>query len=730
MDVRARLIFLGSMTALSGVCFCWTKRSQEERIEAIVEATREKPGAAPEVLAPPPKTPESLARDEESHLRSLSGTDPRLAVKEARLLLGADAGLMVAMVQRVLPDLLLEDVRRSLGDKRYQDAEATVAELAELGGSKALEQARKLLENASGDRLWDAVAVGDFAAAEAMLEKELLRRGNTRFELSRDVPRRIAEKHLKAWDEAGRPQSGPTLDELELAAALTVGREHDNPVVEALSKPGARSLADRCRALEASERRAAAVLCWSAARGELKPASHTASPEARVFEARSVQLDDARARATLRLLDEVASKGSKWIPPRTALSAGDRLFNHARDRGDLARRKKEPDAEWKAFERELVQTRIRLWVAEARRQLAHETPDAALATIGLLYSHEAGWLFDHRVADGWDAWAAAPEDLKRGLDARLAAPTRHARLRSAVEQAKWIPDFPELLSAQTVAGKARIQWGLAQLDAGDKARRELGEELLRGVLRESTQVSDAQAIIAAVQERLRKVGEASDFSRLLELASFYAAEVALANARDPFRDELKGLLVRAAEHFRQSGGLERLFLLTLIADLFPADQEGRAAREEALATFFDALDRARADPYPDTSKLPPSGLAGLNVAALENATGYHLLLFFDGPERFFVRVSPRRRGSVVFKDGKYRHGAVVTDAKITPARGEPQYQSRFIEGRYRIVRERAGQVTEDLDKYSVPLGNYPLLRAPEGEQLEVDLDSGRVTRKK
>lgn len=725
MDLRARLILVGSLFAFSGICFCWTKRSQEERLQEIVEATREKPGD--ETILAPPKSPEELARDEESHLRSLARTDPRLALKEAKLLLAGDAGLMAAAAGRALPELLLEDVRRSLREKRFEDAEAAAAELASLGGGDSLEQARKLLENASGDRLWAAASQGDFATAEAMLEKELLRRGNARFELSRDVPRRVAEHHLKAWDEAGRPLSGPTLDDLELAAALTVVRAHDNPVVEAFSKPGARSLADRCRALEAGERRAAAVLCWVAARNELKPAGNTASPEARVFEARSVQLDDARARATLRLLDDVASRGSKWLPPRSALEAGDQLFNHARNRADLSRRKKEPDAEWKTFEREVVQTRIRLWVAEARRQLAHDTADAALGTIKLVYSHEAGWLFDHRIADGWDPWPHAPEDLKRSLE-KLDPATRTARLRGAVEQMKWLPDFPELLAAQTTAGKARIQWGLAQLDSGDKARRELGEELLRGVLRESTQVSDAQAIIAALQERLRKVGEANDFSRLLELASFYAAEVALANAKDPFRDELKGLLVRAAEHFRQSGGLERLFLLTLVADLFPADPEGRSAREEALASFFDALDRARAQASPDPSTFPPSGLAGLNVAALENATGYHLLLFYDGPERFFVRVAPRRRGTVVFKDGKYRHGAVVTDAKITPARGEPQYQSKFIEGRYRIVTDRGGKVTEDREKFAVPLGPYPLLRAPEGEQLEVDLDSGRVKR--
>jgi hypothetical protein len=71
---------------------------------------------------------------------------------------------------------------------------------------------------------------------------------------------------------------------------------------------------------------------------------------------------------------------------------------------------------------------------------------------------------------------------------------------------------------------------------------------------------------------------------------------------------------------------------------------------------------------------------------------------------------------------------VVADASIVPARGEPDYQSKFLEVRYKIVTERGGKVTDNLNKQAVPLGNYPLLRAPEGEKLKVDLDSGRVSR--
>jgi hypothetical protein len=729
MDTRGRLIVFVGFTCL-GMCFCWMKRETNARVDALRAATEESAERGPPIEAPP-RSAEQLVRDEESHLRRLASTDPRLAVREARLLLGSDAGPMAALARRLLPQLLLEDARRAVREKRFDDAEATVGELEALeGADEPVEAARKLLQNAATDRLWAAVNALDDAKAEALLEKELLRRGETRFELNRDVPARLADRRLKKWVEAGRPYSGAGLDDLETAAQLVVSAGYNNPVVEAFTASGARTLADKCRTLDASERRAAAVLCWKAARAEVTFTNNTGDPAQRVAEERAVQLDDAKAKATLRLMDEVASRGSRWIPPRTALDACGNLFNEARDRGDLARRKKEPDTEWKELAREVVTTRIRLWVAEAKRQLTHGTPEGALNALDLLYRTEVGWLFGVKVAEGWNAWDHAPEELRRGIDpdGKLNAADRAARLRSAVEQAKWTPDLPELMSARSVAVRARTQWGLSLLDGKDKARRELGEELLRAVLRETVQVSESAQIVAALQDRLRGAGRESDFGKLLELASFYAAEVALGQSRDGFREELKALLVSAAEHYRQSQGLERLFLLTLIADLFPADAEGRAAREEALATFFQTLERARATPPRDPAQLPPSGLAGLTVAAVENATSHHLLLFYDGPERFFVRISPRRRGSVVLRDGKYRHGAVVTDASIVPARGEPEYQSKFLEIRYRIVTERGGKVTDDLGKHAVPLGTYPLLRAPEGEHLKVDLDSGRVSR--
>ena len=730
MDTRGRLIVFVGFTCL-GMCFCWMKRETNKRVEELQAATEENAERGPAIQAPPPKSPLELARDEESHLKRMASTDPRLAVREARLLLGADGGPMAEAAKKVLPQLLLEDVRRSVREKRYDDAEATVVELEALGGAdEPLEAARKVLQVAALDRLWAAVNELDDAKAEALLEQELLRRGEARFEVNRDVPARLADRHLKKWVEAGRPFNGAGLDDLETAAQLVVGSNYNNPVVEAFTTSGARSLADKCRMLDAAERRAAAVLCWKAARAEVKFTNNTADPAQRIAEERAVQLDDAKAKATLKLMDEVASRGSRWIPPRTALDACGNLFNEARDRADLARRKKESDAPWKELAREVVTTRIRLWVAEAKRQLTHGTPEGALNAIDLLYRLEVGWLYGIKLSEGWNAWANAPEDVRRGIDpdGRLNDADRAARLRNAVEQAKWTPDFPELMSARSVAGKARIQWGLAMLDSGDKAKRELGEELLRGVLRETVQVSESAQIVSALQDRLRGAGSKSDFGKLLELASFYAAEVALGQSKDSFRDELEALLVSAAEHYRASEGLERLFLLTLIADLFPADDEGRKAREEALTTFFQTLDRARATPSPDPKQMPPSGLAGLTVAAVENATSHHLLLFYDGPERFFVRISPRRRGSVVLRDGKYRHGAVVTDASILPARGEPDYQSKFLEVRYKIVTERAGRVTDNLSKHAVPLGTWPLLRAPEGENLKVDLDSGRVAR--
>lgn len=734
MEYRARLMVVVGLSSVFGLCFCWVKSSRDKAVEELVAATREDavlpPGASG---AEPPNSAEQVAYDEEQKLWALSRKDPHEAVKAARAHVASpDAGAKtVAMARKVMPQLLLEDLRRSITDRRFEDADDTLAELADVGsGTEQLETARQLLDHASKDRIWDAVSKLDYALAESLLEKELHRRDEVRFELNRDAPRLLAERRLRKWEEAGRPLTGEALDDLETAAALVARNPYNNPVVEALQKGGgSRAPEERCRALQAAERFAAAVLCWEAQR--TPPSGHDSrGGERRANQDRTQELEELKARATLRLQDKVASNEAKWVVPRDALALGDRLLSFAKNRADLALRKKEPDAPWQELQREVVTMRIRLYVADARRQLEAGAPDKALATLDLMYRSEPGWLFGLKVADGWDAWSAAPEDLKRQLEsgAPLGAEDRLARLRGAVEQGKWRPDFPELMAAQNLAVKARIKWGLAQLDAGDKQRRELGEELLRAVLRESTQASDATEIVSSLQERLRAASRAESFDRLLELVSFYAAEVALSQSKDPFRDELKEVLVGAAEHYKKEPGLERLFVLTLLADVYPADAEGRKAREEALATFFEALDRARAQSSADPASMPPSGLAGLSVQAVENATSYHLLLFYDGPERFFVRVAPRRRGSVVFKDGHYRHGAVVTDPKIVPARGEPTYQSRFIESKYRIVTERGGQVTEDLSRYTVALGSYPLLRKPDGEELKVDLESGRVTR--
>lgn len=84
-----------------------------------------------------------------------------------------------------------------------------------------------------------------------------------------------------------------------------------------------------------------------------------------------------------------------------------------------------------------------------------------------------------------------------------------------------------------------------------------------------------------------------------------------------------------------------------------------------------------------------SDLTGLSVVSVENSTEHHILIFYDGPERFFLRLNPYRHGSAVLADGAYAVGVMASSDEVVPYRARLRYAGERVLHRY-FIEERGG----------------------------------------
>lgn len=332
----------------------------------------------------------------------------------------------------------------------------------------------------------------------------------------------------------------------------------------------------------------------------------------------------------------------------------------------------------------------------------------------------------------WSSQAYAPGgDPWLGFDPALAALLKKAHAQSdptvrlnalsaLVRDGSAASPLLEVRRIQERQPEFRARWGLSLLaNEFDRA-----EGMLRPLLRDPATAAQRPLIGQGLRDAFLKAQSAKDIGRLAQTAGFYIGELGAPKPGEPFYTELLGGLESTAKEFEGQSTNKRVFVLTLLAEAFPDTEAGKAAQLEAVAKGLEVAGRGGGTTQP-AKVLEPSGLPGLSVITIENSTSHHILVFYDGPERFFLRLNPYRRGSAVLQDGAYATGVLATADEILPYRAQAVFASGRTESRYIIERRSGGKTVSETAMASS--GPYALLRAPAGTGLlRVDPNSGRV----
>jgi hypothetical protein len=213
-----------------------------------------------------------------------------------------------------------------------------------------------------------------------------------------------------------------------------------------------------------------------------------------------------------------------------------------------------------------------------------------------------------------------------------------------------------------------------------------------------------------LRARLEVGRQANDFNQYYALAGFYAAEVGLPGAGDPFRNEFRTGLEAAAKGFKTSEKMKRIFTLSLLAQCFPDEPVGKQARVNAFAAAFEAVAARPAEPL--SAGILPSPVPGHSVQLMSNNTDHHLLAFYRGAESIAVHCSPRRRGTVVLPDGEYEIVVLSPASNIVPFRGKGTFQRTVRISDYTIQTSGGRSGESRPNPGAVASGDYKLLYAP------------------
>ncbi|MBI5882235.1 MAG: hypothetical protein HZB91_03925 [Elusimicrobia bacterium] len=338
-----------------------------------------------------------------------------------------------------------------------------------------------------------------------------------------------------------------------------------------------------------------------------------------------------------------------------------------------------------------------------------------------------------KAEDSWRRRAFAdPPDLWTGVDPETAGRVQKS-FRPGVEQSNELSSLvmrlkgaeSPLLECRLLAAKREglvFDWALDEAPKNpDK-----GLPMLRSCLRRRPDAMFRAQADAAVRRLLRLAIGKKDLNRLTDVSAFLISELGPPAPGDPFHAELLSSLRSAAQEYQASSANKSVFILSLIADAFSSESAGVAAREAAITqglAFFQKASESQAGGI----ALGPSGLDGLSVVSVENSTEHHMLIFYDGPERFFLRLNPYRRASAVFRDGTFSIGVMASADEVVPYRSKISYAGQRVFHRFVIERLVNGR-KEDDRAWAVPAsGDWTLLRVPSGSAgLSVDPATGQV----
>ncbi len=376
-------------------------------------------------------------------------------------------------------------------------------------------------------------------------------------------------------------------------------------------------------------------------------------------------------------------------------------------------------------------------LVEVHRESARKLAEAGKFHDGVKHLHDAAqharqiWIVSSE-APGFDAVRGfSPEALA------LAAkenpddlPERRLPvLRSLVNEGKIDPPGDEFSLVRSdfrdFIGRRGMQGVRDQVQKGYAGAPEQALADLRDALRADPKGLQARQIVECLQEGIAEARKKSLFDALVEYAGFYLEEVGAPAAGDAYYEPFKSTLIEAANHFKGKSPVRRAFLLTLLVDACPTDPAAEAARNEVVPLALEEAGKNK--PGDPPLGIAPSGLDGQSVHVIENDTHTYLLIFYDGPERFFVRLAPRRRGSLVLQDGRYVTAVMTSQEGVLSYRSEFPAAGKIMTSSY-FIEEGASKGGRSPFASSSTIGEFRLLRVPGGAGgFRIDPATGVVT---
>jgi len=329
-------------------------------------------------------------------------------------------------------------------------------------------------------------------------------------------------------------------------------------------------------------------------------------------------------------------------------------------------------------------------------------------------------------------WASVPAQVIAEIERALPPNTRHDQTETARREIlrRFVRENRLAPPVETGA-EFRDRWlritaldGVYQLENN----REEAFRNLRLVLNETTDDTLKQNIQKAVQNAFLQSRKEDKFGVLIELAGFYASEFGEALARDPFRNDFRTALETSASKLAPSERMRRVFVQALLAAAFPAEEVGRKAQTEVIKQGFEVVASVAPKVENDPVKLS-SGLPGYSTIAVENATDYHILIIYDGPESFAVLCNPLRKGSIALKNGSYRVAVMTPMGNIVPYHAQRTLADQHSLSDYYVETSGGQKAPSYILGGGRTYGNYTLVRVSEGlAGAQVDPKTGAIKR--
>ncbi len=722
---KALLWMLAFFAVTGGWCFYKFQSWQDD----LREHPEKRGALGGEPVAIPPPEVSRASKVREANLKS-----PDQALALAMELLDGGTPTEQRETRELLPTIYENRFQAALRAHDWDRAERALNDFELVSTTSkdfrvAAERARRNWNDAQLERLRDLATQGKAAEAEA-LYLGMVNLTSGRAESARNAMRPLVAKTLADWKtlKASGDATAAT-EKLNFAANVLAGDESRNELQQAL-EAGQFTFDALMRDgtdAQTKSRFALALAYFGAAEVAARRNARGNSADADLATVRAHHRDTVLAAVGAARLGLY-----KWLSVENARRLAESEANTiSLDARGLDAREKERRLESLLALRKAA---CSLDTAAFERATDDEQFEEAMRVYRRLNETSVAQLLRDRARyENLDLVAALPKALleKAQLPPGDSAEQKRGAVALMIQRGDWVPEVEENARARALYPRVEIESALRRYDEAAESNRETALDQVRFLMRKYQGQDAFKRIAARLQDRVRGALATRDFSALVDVLTFYVSEVGPPLKADPFRNELKEALRASVAHFEKDAQMKRLFLLTLIAGTFPDEPEGKAAEEEANAQGLDVIARGKTSELRENEAQMPSGVPGFSAVAVNNGTSYHLLMFFSGPERFFVRLNPMRRGTVVLRDGEYEVGVVVTRDDITPNRGKRSFKSFTTTGTYRLVRTVNGVEQKDwVEGLAQTQGPFVLLRAPvDAPPVEVEPVTGLLMRK-